>query len=88
MTSIIILLIVFTLIAVRQIGNIRLQIWQIMLLGALGVLLSRQISVGKALESINPDVMGETLTFLEFVKIGVPLTIVNVMVYGVFLMVM
>jgi Na+/H+ antiporter NhaD/arsenite permease-like protein len=28
---------------------------------------------------------GETLTFLEFVKIGVPLTAVNVMVYWVFL---
>ena len=30
---------------------------------------------------------GETLAFLEFVKIGVPLTIVNVMVYWVFLMI-
>ncbi len=27
---------------------------------------------------------GETLTFLEFVKIGVPLTIVNVLVYWLF----
>ncbi len=57
MTSIIILLIVFILIAVRQIGNLRLQIWQIMLLGALGVLLTGQISPDKALQSINPDVM-------------------------------
>lgn len=55
--SIIILLIVFTLIAVRRIGNIKLQIWQIMLLGAFGVLLSRQISLEKALKSINLDVM-------------------------------
>jgi hypothetical protein len=31
MISIIVLLIVFLLIAVRQVGNIRLQIWQIML---------------------------------------------------------
>jgi Na+/H+ antiporter NhaD/arsenite permease-like protein len=57
MVSIIVLLIVFILIAVRQIGNIRLQIWQIMLLGALGVLLSGQISPAKALASINADVM-------------------------------
>lgn len=57
MISIIILLVVFLLIAVRQIGNIKLQIWQIMLLGALGVLLSGQISPGGALKSINIDVM-------------------------------
>jgi len=57
MISIIILLIVFVLIAVRQIGNIRLKIWQIMLLGAIGVLVTGQISPLKALKSINPDVM-------------------------------
>jgi len=57
MIPIIILIVVFILIAVRQIGNIRLQIWQIMVLGALGVLFSRQISPGAALKSINLDVM-------------------------------
>lgn len=57
MIPIIILLLVFILIAVRQVGNIRLQIWQIMLLGALAVLLSGQISAGDALKSINIDVM-------------------------------
>jgi Na+/H+ antiporter NhaD/arsenite permease-like protein len=55
--SIIILLAVFILIAVRQVGNVRLQIWQIMLLGAVGVLVTRQISPGDALLSINLDVM-------------------------------
>ncbi|MBI4180792.1 MAG: anion transporter, partial [Chloroflexi bacterium] len=45
------------LIAIRQIGSIKLQIWQIMLLGALGVLLAGQISPGRALKSINIDVM-------------------------------
>jgi len=55
--SIITLLIVFILIAVRQIGNIRLQIWQIMLLGALVVLLSGQISPARALQAINADVI-------------------------------
>jgi len=57
MVPIIILLVVFLLIAVRRIGNIKLQIWQIMLLGALGVLLSGQISPREALKSINVDVM-------------------------------
>ena len=31
---------------------------------------------------------GETITFWEFVKIGVPLTIVNVLVYWLFLAIM
>jgi len=57
MIPLIVLLLVFVLIAVRQVGNIKLQIWQIMLLGALGVLLSGQISPGNALKSINIDVM-------------------------------
>jgi Na+/H+ antiporter NhaD/arsenite permease-like protein len=57
MISVIILAIVFILIAVRQLGNIRLQIWQIMLLGAVGVLITRQISPSEALKAINPDVM-------------------------------
>jgi Na+/H+ antiporter NhaD/arsenite permease-like protein len=57
MISVIILLVVFILIAVRQVGNIKLQIWQIMLLGAVGVMLSGQISPERALKSINVDVM-------------------------------
>ncbi len=57
MIPIVILGIVFILIAVRQLGNIRLQIWQIMLLGALVVLLTGQISPLDALKAINPDVM-------------------------------
>jgi len=57
MISIIVLLIVFILIAVRQIGNIRLQIWQIMLFGAMVVLIAGEISPWEALQSINPDVM-------------------------------
>ena len=57
MIPIIVLGIVFILIAVRRLGNIRLQIWQIMLLGALVVLLTGQISPLDALKAINPDVM-------------------------------
>ncbi|MFH1032747.1 MAG: SLC13 family permease [Chloroflexota bacterium] len=57
MISLIILAIVFILIAVRQLGNIRLQIWQIMLLGALAVLVAGEISPLDALKAINPDVM-------------------------------
>jgi Na+/H+ antiporter NhaD/arsenite permease-like protein len=57
MIPIIVLGIVFILIAVRQIGNIRLSIWQIMLFGAISVLATRQISPYEALKSINLDVM-------------------------------
>lgn len=57
MISVIILAIVFVLIAVRQLGNIRLQIWQIMLLGALAALAAGEISPLEALKAINPDVM-------------------------------
>jgi Na+/H+ antiporter NhaD/arsenite permease-like protein len=57
MVSIIVLLVVFVLIAVRQIGRFRLQIWQAMLLGALVVLLAGQISPANALQAINLDVI-------------------------------
>ncbi len=56
-TALIILIIVFILIAVRQIGNVKLRIWQIMLFGALAVLITGQISPIDALKSINLDVM-------------------------------
>jgi Na+/H+ antiporter NhaD/arsenite permease-like protein len=52
-----VLVAVFILIAVRQVGSLRLQIWQIMLLGAAAVLLSGQISPASAIASIEPDVM-------------------------------
>lgn len=54
---IIVLAVVFLFIAVRQFGTIKLQIWQIMLSGALVVLFTGQISITDALLSINPDVM-------------------------------
>ncbi|MFH0769280.1 MAG: SLC13 family permease [Chloroflexota bacterium] len=57
MIPIIILLIVFILIAVRQLANIKYQIWQVMLAGAFGVLVTGQISPLNALKAINPDVM-------------------------------
>jgi Na+/H+ antiporter NhaD/arsenite permease-like protein len=57
MVSIIVLLVVFVLIAVRQIGRFRLQIWQAMLLGALAVLLTGQISPAEALKAINLDII-------------------------------
>ena len=57
MISIVILVVVFVLIAVRQIGRVRFQIWQIMLFGAIGVLVSGQISPGQAARSINLDVI-------------------------------
>ncbi|MBI5644284.1 MAG: anion transporter [Deltaproteobacteria bacterium] len=48
---------VFVLIAVRQIGSVRLRIWQIMCLGALACVLTGGISIPSALRSINLDVM-------------------------------
>jgi Na+/H+ antiporter NhaD/arsenite permease-like protein len=55
--SIIVLLIVFFLIAVRKIGNIRIKIWQAMALGAVVVLLTNQISLLDAFYSVNIDVL-------------------------------
>jgi Na+/H+ antiporter NhaD/arsenite permease-like protein len=55
--SIIILALVFILIAVRRVGYIRFRIWQIMLLGALGVLVAGQIPFFEAIKSINSDVI-------------------------------
>ena len=57
MISAIILLIVFTFIAVRQIGKIKLEIWQVMTLGALGCLLTGEISAFDAVKSVNLDVI-------------------------------
>ncbi|MGD0057117.1 MAG: anion transporter [Methanomassiliicoccales archaeon] len=54
---VIILLAVFILIAVRNLGRIRLKIWQIMLFGAAAVLVTGQITPGDALSAIDVDVM-------------------------------
>jgi Na+/H+ antiporter NhaD/arsenite permease-like protein len=54
---IVVLLAVFLLIAVRQVGRFRLKIWQIMLGGAAVVLLTFQISVPDAVAAIDLDVM-------------------------------
>ena len=55
--TVIVLAVVFVLIAVRRVGNIRLQIWQVMLAGAAVMLLTGQITPTRALKSINLDVM-------------------------------
>ncbi len=57
MISIIILSIVLILIAVRQIGKIKLQIWQIMSIGALAALLTGQINLSAAFKAIDFDVI-------------------------------
>ncbi|HOK56457.1 MAG TPA: SLC13 family permease [bacterium] len=57
MISIISLFFVFLIIAIRQIGNIKIQIWQAMLGGCLIVLIAHQISFVNALKSINWEVM-------------------------------
>ena len=48
---------VFFLIAIRQVGNVRLQIWHIMTLGALVVLFTGQISLRQAAAAVNLDVI-------------------------------
>lgn len=53
----IVLAIVFVLIATRRIGNIKLEIWQTMLFGAVAVLVTGQISPLNALLAINLDVI-------------------------------
>jgi Na+/H+ antiporter NhaD/arsenite permease-like protein len=55
--SAIVLVVVFFLIAIRQVGSLKLQIWQIMLFGALSVALLGQISPEEAIRSVNLDVM-------------------------------
>jgi len=54
---IIVLAAVFVLIAIRQVGRYNLKIWQIMLGGAIVVLLTGQITISDALHAVNMDVM-------------------------------
>jgi Na+/H+ antiporter NhaD/arsenite permease-like protein len=51
--SVIVLAASFILIAVRQIGGLRLKIWQVILIGALAVLLTGQISMQSAISSVD-----------------------------------
>ncbi len=57
MIALLTLFVVFILIAIRKVGSVKLQIWQAMLLGAITVLLTGQISPLGALESINVEVI-------------------------------
>ena len=54
---VIVLVAVFGLIAVRQVGRLRLKIWQIMLGGAVAVLVTLQIPLDEAIGAIDLDVM-------------------------------
>src|SRR3972149_6068064 len=55
--SVAVLLLVFLLIAIRQVGALRLQIWHIMTAGALMVLVMGEITSAEALKSVDMDVM-------------------------------
>ena len=55
--SIIVLVAVFFLITIRQIGSARLKIWQIMLGGAVVVVLTGEISPLAAFHAIHFDVI-------------------------------
>ncbi|MEM4133856.1 MAG: SLC13 family permease [Candidatus Micrarchaeia archaeon] len=54
---IVILIIVLFLITLRQLLNLNIEIWQIMLLGAISVIALNEISFSSAIESIDMDVM-------------------------------
>ncbi|MCL5095043.1 MAG: SLC13 family permease [Candidatus Marsarchaeota archaeon] len=55
--SVIVIIIVFILIAVRQIGKFRVKIWQAVLAGAIAVIITGQISIPAALPYINLTVI-------------------------------
>ena len=55
--SVLVLMGVLLLTALRQVGSLRLQIWQVMTLGAFSVLLLGEISPQEALRAINLDVL-------------------------------
>ena len=55
--SVMVLAVSFVLVAIRQIGSIKLQIWQIILGGAAVVLITGQISITAAISYINPTVI-------------------------------
>jgi Na+/H+ antiporter NhaD/arsenite permease-like protein len=57
MFPVIILAAVFLLIAVRQVGRFRFEIWQVMCAGAAAALLTGGISPAAALKAVDPDVM-------------------------------
>ena len=54
---VIILILVFLGIAIRRIGRFTFRIWQVMLAGAVAVLVTGQISPASAIRAINMDVM-------------------------------
>ncbi len=55
--SVVVLITVFALVAIRQVGSMRVQIWHVMLGGAVAVIVSGDIAPANALEAIDPDVM-------------------------------
>lgn len=57
MISVVVLALVFILLITRQIGNFKLQIWQIMTLGALTVLMLGEISLKEAINVIDWEVI-------------------------------
>src|SRR3989344_1175484 len=54
---VIVLCAVFVLIAVRRVGKLHFGLWQIMLLGAVAVLVTGQIGPVQALHAIDPDII-------------------------------
>ena len=81
---VIVLIIAFILIAVRQLGSIRLQIWQIVLGGAFVVLITGQISVTAAISYIDPTVIVFLVGIFIFAEALVRSGYIHYIAYKVF----
>jgi Na+/H+ antiporter NhaD/arsenite permease-like protein len=80
----IILAIVFTLIIIRQVGNIRLAIWQIMSLGAAAAFFTGSISPSGAFSAIDLDVMLFLFCMFAVGEAMVESGYLNHLAYGLF----
>jgi len=80
----IILAVVFALITIRQVGNIRLAIWQIMLMGAVAALAAGSISPVEALKAIDLDVMLFLFCMFTVGEAMVESGYLNHLAYGLF----
>ena len=92
--SVLVLIGVLALIAARKVGHIRVAIWQAMVAGALIVLAAGSTIAGNLLilgAASNVIIVqraerhGANLGFMEFACAGIPLTLLQAVVYWLFL---
>lgn len=92
--SVLVLIGVLALIAARKVGHIRVALWQAMVAGALIVLAAGSTIAGNLLilgAASNVIIVqraerrGASLPFLDFARAGIPLTLLQAMVYWLFI---